>query len=124
MVHTLIGRDPDHIRNLAAKAGPTCAAPSAWSCARSRRRCRPGLDPSTLPPRDLDFIINRSFGRLYEESGLFGTVDNAGGQPRRLAKRGVDELACLVDFGPPCDEVLASLPYLNEVRSAFATAGL
>ena len=35
---------------------------------------------------------------------------------QRCKRAGVDEIACLLDFGVPTERVLASLPYLNEVR--------
>jgi len=34
----------------------------------------------------------------------------------RLAAIGVDEIACLIDFGVPCGEVLESLGHLAELR--------
>ena len=36
----------------------------------------------------------------------------------QLYDAGVDEIACLVDFGPPTDDVLRSLPHLARLRDA------
>lgn len=36
---------------------------------------------------------------------------------RRLEAIGIDEIACLIDFGVAGDEVLSSLRYLGELRS-------
>ena len=38
----------------------------------------------------------------------------------KLHAIGVTEIACLVDFGVPADEVLASLPALNQLKDRFA----
>jgi hypothetical protein len=34
----------------------------------------------------------------------------------KLKQFGVDEIACLIDFRVAADDVLASLPYLDELR--------
>jgi hypothetical protein len=37
-------------------------------------------------------------------------------QVEKVAALGVDEIACLIDFGVPIDDVLAQLPRLKEVK--------
>ena len=65
--------------------------------------------------------MEHAFERYFETSGLFGTPDICLEQVRSSCKAiGVDEIACLIDFGVATDTVLASLPYLNEVRERSA----
>jgi natural product biosynthesis luciferase-like monooxygenase protein len=68
-----------------------------------------------MSPRDLEDLLAFAFDRYFETSGLFGTPEECLERLEELRSLGVDEVACLVDFGVPEDEVLASLPRLAEV---------
>jgi hypothetical protein len=58
----------------------------------------------------------------YASSGLFGTVGQADAVVRSARAAGVDELACLIDFGVPEDQTLAGLEYLDQLRKEHAHA--
>jgi len=58
--------------------------------------------------------------RYEQTSGLLGTPEHCLAQAEQLSAIGVDELACLIDFGLGTDEVLAGLPRLDEVRRRAA----
>jgi alkanesulfonate monooxygenase SsuD/methylene tetrahydromethanopterin reductase-like flavin-dependent oxidoreductase (luciferase family) len=75
-----------------------------------------GLDPNRLPDRDKEFLITHAFDRYFTASGLFGTVADGVETVNRLRGIGVDEIACLIDFGVPHDQVLRSLEYIAELR--------
>jgi natural product biosynthesis luciferase-like monooxygenase protein len=60
--------------------------------------------------------LDQAFERYFESNGLFGTPATCARMAQRCRRAGVDEIACLLDFGVPTGEVLASLPYLNQVR--------
>ena len=83
-----------------------------------------GLDIKTLSPEELDVLTEHSFERYFETSGLFGTPESCVRMVNQLQQVGITEIACLMDFGIPADTVLASLPYLNELRQRFAIAGV
>jgi hypothetical protein len=72
-----------------------------------------------LSDADLRQIMERAFER-YAASSLIGTVDTCEVVARDLARRGVDEIACLLDFGIDTDSVLAALPSLASVRRSVA----
>ncbi|MGH7827785.1 MAG: MupA/Atu3671 family FMN-dependent luciferase-like monooxygenase, partial [Candidatus Binatia bacterium] len=59
----------------------------------------------------------RAFNRYFETSGLFGAPETCLEMIARLKANGVDEVACLVDFGVDTDSVLSSLRYLDMVRA-------
>lgn len=48
--------------------------------------------------------------------GLFGTVDDVSPQLETYCRAGVDEIACLIDFGIPTDRVLDGLEHLAALR--------
>ncbi len=73
------------------------------------------LDLGTLTGEELESILDFAFLRYFDESGLFGTVDDALAQVERLKRIGVDEVACLIDYGIPAAQVMAGLTPLAEV---------
>lgn len=76
-----------------------------------------------LTPEDLDALLEVSFARYFESSGLFGDVDKAIRFAEAIAGIDVNEIAALVDFGIDGQTVLSNLAHLNEVRAAFADDG-
>ncbi|MFD6940728.1 MupA/Atu3671 family FMN-dependent luciferase-like monooxygenase [Streptomyces goshikiensis] len=65
-------------------------------------------------------LARLAFQRYFLTSALFGSVDKCTAFAQRLEAAGVDEIASLVDFGVEATEVLAALPYLEEVRRNLA----
>ncbi len=53
------------------------------------------------------------------DGALFGSVDTAVAMVQRLVAAGVDEIACLLDFGLSADVVLAGLEPLDALRRRF-----
>ena len=77
------------------------------------------FDPDSLSPEEMDALLEHAFERYFATSGLFGSPDTCRRFVERLGGIGVDEVACLVDFGVPSDTVLAHLPRLAEVARSF-----
>jgi natural product biosynthesis luciferase-like monooxygenase protein len=116
MLHTLLGPDRDVVREQVREPFSAYLRSSADLILATSGLLPAGFDPSRLPERDKDYLIRQAFTRYFSTSGLFGTVDDGAAMVERLAAIGVDEVACLIDFGVPADEVLASLQYLDELR--------
>ncbi len=71
-----------------------------------------------LTDAEVTDLVEFAFERDYATGGLFGSVARCLPAVERLKQIGVDEIACLVDFGLPADLILASLPELNELKRA------
>ncbi|MFV0303277.1 MAG: MupA/Atu3671 family FMN-dependent luciferase-like monooxygenase [Paracoccus sp. (in: a-proteobacteria)] len=80
------------------------------------------IDLGSLSEEELDGILEFAFLRYFEDSGLFGTVDEAIARVEHLQKIGVGEIACLIDYGIAPDVVKGSFPLLGQVAAAFAGA--
>ena len=65
---------------------------------------------------EMEDLWNRAFDRYFETSGLFGTPETCLEMVSRLKGAGVDEVACLIDFGVDEASVLESLEVLQEVK--------
>ncbi|WP_084513974.1 MupA/Atu3671 family FMN-dependent luciferase-like monooxygenase, partial [Salipiger mucosus] len=73
------------------------------------------LDLEVLEPDELDAILDFAFERYFNDSGLFGTVEDALTRTEQLKRIGVTEIACLIDYGIDRAQVLDGLRPLAEV---------
>jgi hypothetical protein len=55
---------------------------------------------------------------------FIGTFDQCAQQAERLSENGVDEIACLIDFGIGFNDVMASLRRLSVLLSKSCAAGV
>jgi natural product biosynthesis luciferase-like monooxygenase protein len=73
------------------------------------------LDLDGLSEEEMDAILDFAFERYFNESGLFGTVEDGLARTAELQRIGVTEIACLIDYGIAPERVLESLKPLAEV---------
>lgn len=73
------------------------------------------IDLGSLDDDELEGILDFAFERYFNDSGLFGTVDDAEARIADLKAIGVKEVACLIDYGIAPDVVLEGLKPLAEV---------
>jgi natural product biosynthesis luciferase-like monooxygenase protein len=119
MLHSMLGTDRDAVREQVREPFSAYLRSSISLIAKAAGAALPsGFDPAKLAPEDREFLVARSFDRYFDTGGLFGTVDDAIATVRRISALGVDEIACLIDFGVPTDDVLAGLRLIDEVRRA------
>jgi natural product biosynthesis luciferase-like monooxygenase protein len=81
------------------------------------------LDLRSLSQEETEAILDFAFERYFEESGLFGTVDDAVARIEQVRAIGVGEVACLIDYGIPVDTVLDGLRPLARAAAAFRGPG-
>ncbi len=114
MLHTFIGSSKDEVLDTVRQ--PFLAyLKSSFSMARDIIRSL-GQDIQTLSEDDINSLLIHAFNRYYETSSLIGTPESCLTLISTLKRIGVDEIACLIDFGIESNTVLKSLHYLNEVR--------
>lgn len=75
------------------------------------------IDLGALEPEELEAILDFAFQRYFEDSGLFGTVGDALARVAEVEALGIDEIACLIDYGIPYAQVMSGLTHLAEVRA-------
>ncbi|MET0395684.1 MAG: amino acid adenylation domain-containing protein [Longimicrobiaceae bacterium] len=120
MLHTFVGDDDAEVR--ATVRGPFREYLRTSFDLVLRMAGRAAADPSTLAPADVEAMLDAAFERFYRTSGLMGTPDACLATVRRVRAAGVDEVACLVDFGVDDGRVLASLDLLRGVMEADRAA--
>lgn len=114
MLHTFVGENFDEVRGL---AGPPL---------RTYLRSAMHLDMKAARARDkradesdadvLEELLSVRLERYFDGFALLGDVDTCVQVASDLAAIGVDEAACLIDFGVDADSVLHSLTRLCEVK--------
>jgi natural product biosynthesis luciferase-like monooxygenase protein len=116
MVHSFIGEDMDEVRETVR--GPFISyLRSSYGLIRNLARSL-GVDPeaASFSEDDMDALLSRAFERYFQSSGLMGTPATCLEMVRRLKSIGVDEVACLIDFGIDVNTVLENLRHLDLVR--------
>lgn len=122
MLHTFIGSDRETVRETVRAPFSKYLASSfdlVIHAARAAGENAVALDLNTMTQSDIDFMVGQAFDRYFQTSGMFGTVEDALQVCEKLYEIGVDEIACLIDFGVDTDDVLNSLVHLDELRQAW-----
>ncbi|MEQ6204075.1 MupA/Atu3671 family FMN-dependent luciferase-like monooxygenase [Sulfitobacter sp. HNIBRBA2951] len=73
------------------------------------------VDLEGLDAEEMEAILEFAFQRYFNDSGLFGTIEDGIARAEQLKRIGVDEIACLIDYGIAVDTVMAGLTPLAEV---------
>jgi natural product biosynthesis luciferase-like monooxygenase protein/amino acid adenylation domain-containing protein/non-ribosomal peptide synthase protein (TIGR01720 family) len=118
MLHTLVGEDRAAVRE--AVRGPFTAylASSLGLVGSLARSLGLGADLDALGEQDRADLLAFAFERYFETGALFGDRRGCLALLDRLSGIGVDEVACLIDFGVDDEAVLSGLERLAEVREA------
>jgi hypothetical protein len=112
MLHTYLGPDRDEV--IATVADPYCSylktiAPLSRGLATARNR---GVDLDRLDARLVDEFARAHFQRALDGRSLIGTLDDALTTIKTVRELGVDEVACLVDFGLGGERIRRQSPWL------------
>jgi natural product biosynthesis luciferase-like monooxygenase protein len=79
------------------------------------------MAPTALSAAVIDELLEERSRYFYEELSLLGTVEKCRSVINRMAAAGVDEIACLIDFGASERDVLESLHRLAPDRRSDAS---
>lgn len=116
MLHTFVGEDLNAIEEIVRAPFTNYLRSSVGLIAGMIKSLNLPLDLGTLSPKDMDDLLAFAFSRYFNTSALFGTPASCEAMIDELKAIGVDEVACLIDFGVDVDSVLASLRSLNHLR--------
>ncbi|GLS85407.1 hypothetical protein GCM10010873_03800 [Cypionkella aquatica] len=126
MLHSYIAQDRDAAREVARgpmkeylRSAAALIKQYAWAFPAFKKPQGVSnpmqIDLQSLSGEETEAILDFAFQRYFEDSGLFGTVDDALARVEQLKRIGVGEVACLIDFGIAPDLVMAGLKPLAEV---------
>jgi natural product biosynthesis luciferase-like monooxygenase protein len=132
MLHTFVGQDEDEVRETVRgpmkeylRSSVDLIKQAAWSFPTFvQRGAQNGkspveiMDSQPLSEQEMDALLEHAFSRYYGTSALFGTPARCLELVDKLKSAGVDEIACLIDFGVHTDTVLAHLQDLKALMDA------
>lgn len=136
MLHTFVGENEEEVRRIVKepmkeylRSSVNLIRQFAWTFPAFKRpqgsQGKPeDVDLDGLSPEELDGILDYAFLRYYESSGLFGTPESCVAMVDRLKQIGVDDIACLIDFGVDTKTMLANLVHLDRLRSMTSSANV
>ena len=129
MLHTFLADDREQARS-AARPALTAYLRSATSLLKDMASAFPtlrnaGADADeyfrSLSAAELDELLAAATDRYMDTSGLFGTVDDAERLVFDAVAAGVDEIACLVDFGVEPDRVRGGFGQIAALKHRIET---
>jgi len=110
MLHTFVGTDETTVKNTVRTPFKRYLESSAdlWQVGEARLR--------ELSPRKKADMLEYAFERYYQQTALLGTVESCALMASSVAQIGVDEIACLIDFGLANPTILDGLRHLDALR--------
>ena len=114
MLHAFVGSNVDEVRQIVS--GPF------------REYLRSHLDFLSSTGRPLssseeETLLSLAFDRFYQHGSLFGTPESCLSTVEKFAAIGVDEIACLIDFGIDYDTTMDGLKHLAGLADLIRVAG-
>lgn len=111
MLHTFVGDDMEEVK--AKIKEPFC------QYLRSSFSLIKDLKNELGSDNTIDQIIEIGFERYWNTAALLGTHESCAEMVERLHRIGVNEIACLIDFGIDNKEVMQSLGKLNKLQQNY-----
>jgi 8-amino-7-oxononanoate synthase len=110
MLHTFIGEDINIVRQKVKQPFIEYlkSSVSLW------RNNSKNLDE--LSEKEREDLLSFAFERYFQTSTLFGTPNSCSNLVKRVREIGVNEIACLIDFGVNVTSVMEMLKHLNSLR--------
>ena len=132
MLHAFVGPDESAVRDTARapmkaylRSSVDLIRQAAWTfptfvqrAAADGRTPLEVMEQSPLSEEEMQALLDHAFERYWRSSALIGTPEQCLAMIERLRLAGVDEIACLIDFGVETDEVLAHLENLRALMEA------
>ncbi|HEX9732039.1 MAG TPA: amino acid adenylation domain-containing protein [Thermoanaerobaculia bacterium] len=116
MLHTFVGERLDEVRELVREPFYDYLRSSAGLVSNLMRSLGRQGRAEDYSPEEQEAVLAHGFERYFDQSGLMGTPETCARTIHTLGSIGVDEVACLIDFGVDADLVLQSLEPLADLR--------
>jgi natural product biosynthesis luciferase-like monooxygenase protein len=111
MLHTFVGESDEQVKLQVE-------APFKCYLKQSLGLIKPLADELGMNmDKELDVIIDLAFQRYFKTSSLFGSVETCIQIAEELSTLGVDEIACLIDFGVDHELAIQNLSNLAKVQN-------
>jgi len=118
MAHTFAGENDDETKAIARPAMARYIKVNIEMQKDHSLGARENRGFSQVSEREIEVMIRTQVNNdLHSPLSFVGTLDHCAQQAERLNQSGVDEVACLIDFGIGIEDVMASLRRLSVLTS-------
>ena len=118
-VHTFLGEDDAATRARARQPFCNYLLKSMDLLQGLAQSLYPGIELKDLGPEERQLLAGHAFDHHFNQNALLGSPERNRALLDRLAAAGVDEIACLIDFGVETDAALAGLRVLAKVQEEY-----
>jgi len=114
MLHTYVGTDLEQVRAIVKE--PLKAYLQTYI-----NQFRPMAGDSVVDPSSVEMqsLLEAVFEHYFEQNSLLGTPDKCAAIIEKVAAAGVNDLACLLDFGLDHETTMEGLRHLAELRRSM-----
>lgn len=116
MLHTYLGEDADAVREKVRRP-LTDYLRTFMAQGEHLDEKDIGVRTGSITEQDKEALASFAFERFFNTGSLIGTPEKCAVMVERLRQAGVNEIACLVDFGLDAASVLEGLRYLKELMA-------
>ena len=116
MLHTFVGRDTDVVKEQVKGPLRDYLSTFIGQYDHLNPLKDANIEVNRVIEQDREALVSFAFDRYFTMSSLLGSLDKCAQMIECLRETGVDEVACLVDFGLDVPTVMEGLHYLNELR--------
>lgn len=121
MLHTYIAKEENEARTIVKKP-LTSYLRTFISQGEHLQADTDGIDGKKINSNDMDTLAAFAFERFFNSGSLIGTPEKCEQLIRRLVAVGVNEIACLIDFGLEVSTVMEGLKNLVALKARLETA--
>jgi natural product biosynthesis luciferase-like monooxygenase protein len=119
MLHAYVDDTEEKVRSMALVPFKRYLESSAGLVATLVRSLNLDVNLEKMSDNDRNDLITFAAERYLNTSGLFGTERSCLDMVERLMEIGVDEIACLIDFGIPAEAALQSVQRIHDLSEQF-----
>lgn len=114
MLHTYVGTDNEQVRSIVKE-------PMKSYLRTYINQFRPMVGDSVVDPSSPEMreLIDAVFEQYFNQSSLLGTPEKCAAVIEKVAAAGVNDLACLLDFGLDHDTTMEGLRHLAALRRSL-----
>ena len=120
MLHTFLGDDIDKVRETVREPFYDYLRSHLEMIKTVAANQNINMDEESLPVGDREALLSFAFERYFNTTSLCGTPSSCRSMIERLSAIGVNEIACLIDFGVDVDSTMMSLQHLSALKEQVA----
>jgi natural product biosynthesis luciferase-like monooxygenase protein len=117
MLHTFIHKDAQTVAKAVESPFKQYIKSSMDVHIKAMQEFKQG--PGDIGEMEKEKILEYAYHRYFTTGAIFGTVEDGKRVVDHAIRIGVNDIACLLDFGADYDQVRSSMPYLKELVAHY-----